>query len=63
MQGIGTDETTLVEILTTRTNAEINEIKKRYKEGKYGYTTERMSWLQQRLHFKVKHSFHFKLDI
>ncbi|PVD23840.1 hypothetical protein C0Q70_17114 [Pomacea canaliculata] len=44
IKGIGTDETTLVEILTTRTNAEINEIKKRYKEGKYGYTTERMKF-------------------
>lgn len=32
-QGIGTDEDTLIEILASRTNREILDIKKAYKEG------------------------------
>lgn len=32
-QGLGTDEDTLVEILASRTNKEIREIKQAYKEG------------------------------
>ena len=33
VQGLGTDEDVLVEILATRTNGEINEIKRTFKEG------------------------------
>ena len=33
-QGAGTDETTLVEVLATKTNEEINLIKEKYKECK-----------------------------
>lgn len=33
LQGLGTDEDTLVEILASRTNREIVAIKKAYKEG------------------------------
>uniref|UniRef100_A0A7N6BHS6 Annexin n=1 Tax=Anabas testudineus TaxID=64144 RepID=A0A7N6BHS6_ANATE len=35
MKGLGTDEDTLIEILASRTNREIVEIKKAYKEGVY----------------------------
>lgn len=35
-QGAGTDEKTLIEILATRTNAEIRAINEAYKEGKCG---------------------------
>lgn len=34
LQGIGTNETVLIEIMTTRTNAEINAIKQTYKSSK-----------------------------
>lgn len=33
LQGLGTDEDTLVEILASRTNKEIREIKQAYKQG------------------------------
>lgn len=32
-QGLGTDESTLIEVLATRTNREIADIKNAYKEG------------------------------
>lgn len=35
-QGAGTDEKTLIEILATRTNAEIRAINEAFKEGKCG---------------------------
>ena len=34
-QGAGTDESTLIEIMCSRTNDEIEEIKEKYKEGKW----------------------------
>lgn len=35
LQGLGTDETTLIEILCTCNNAEIKAIKEAYKESKF----------------------------
>lgn len=33
-QGIGTDESTLVEIMCSRSNEEIDELKEKYQEGR-----------------------------
>lgn len=39
IQGLGTDEDTLIEILTSRTNKEIREINRVYREGKFSCPT------------------------
>ena len=36
IQGLGTDESTLIEILCTRSNDEIQELKRQYKSGEWG---------------------------
>lgn len=38
IQGLGTDEDTLNEILASRTNREIREINRVYREGKIEYS-------------------------
>ena len=37
MQGLGTDEDTLIEILASRSNKEIREINRVYREGQVQY--------------------------
>ena len=43
LQGLGTDEDTLVEILCTRSNAEIHAIKLAYKTSEYDTNLELLS--------------------
>ena len=39
LQGIGTDEDALIEIMCSRSNAEIHKIRESYKRCKYMYKT------------------------
>lgn len=38
LQGLGTDEDTLIEIICSRTNQELSEINRVYRESKFGHT-------------------------
>lgn len=48
IQGLGTDEDTLNEILASRTNREIREINRVYKEGKFECPTVQVPWLERK---------------
>jgi hypothetical protein len=55
IQGAGTDEACLIEILSSRTNAEIGEINQVYKTGEFNFWVSIQVCMASRLSFFPLH--------